>query len=325
MVSARAGWSARLGAAMALAIGDPALWLFGLLGFAARGGILLLALPIVTVPSPVLLSIAFRGEMTAVGPAPSAPWLAFVTALGLGVVVLVGLLVSSWADVAAFERAVRDPETDGLRVGVRPVRHSPREQRALVAWVAAIGATGLIPVLLGAIVAAMSVPSAVVSEVQSPSSTAEPLFERVADRMGPQLLAVLIIALVMEVCVSMATRRVLGARGGVGPGRADASEASLAVAGAARLVREPGRSLAVASLGWLCTLAAVVPVVATTVIAWDACRDMVVALGDAPAPGAIASGVLAVLALATAWVVGLVLVGFAASLRAALWTTNELA
>jgi hypothetical protein len=36
---------------------DPTLWLLGALGFCVRGGIVLLLLPILWVPTPVLLSI----------------------------------------------------------------------------------------------------------------------------------------------------------------------------------------------------------------------------------------------------------------------------
>ncbi len=42
---------------------DPGLWLLGLVGFGARGGLVLLTLPVLTIPSPVLLSILFRDEI----------------------------------------------------------------------------------------------------------------------------------------------------------------------------------------------------------------------------------------------------------------------
>jgi hypothetical protein len=320
-----AGWRSRVRTALALSVGDPVLWLYGLLGFAARGGVLVIALPILTIPSPVLLTIYFRGDLTTTGLSASAPWLGLAAALAFGAAVLVGLLVSAWADVAAFDRAVHDPETDPLRAGTVAGQPSGPRRRGLVMWVAAIEAAGLVPILLGALAVAMLVPGAVVSEVQTPTSTAVPLVDRVVNRIGPELLVLVVVALLADVCVSLATRHLLAARYEVGPRPRDGSDAALAVDGAARLVRQPARSLGVACLAWLVTLLLVVPIVIATVAAWAGLRDIISALGGASAPAGILTAVIAVLVFAAVWIAGLVLVGFGASLRAALWTTDALA
>ena len=69
------GPRAVIGTAAAIVGGDPGLWLLGLAGFGARGGLVLLTLPVLTIPSPVLLSILFRSELGTSGrPPASTPW-----------------------------------------------------------------------------------------------------------------------------------------------------------------------------------------------------------------------------------------------------------
>ena len=52
-----------VGTAAAVVVADPVLWLLGIVGFGVRGGLVLLTLPVLTIPSPVLLSILFRNEL----------------------------------------------------------------------------------------------------------------------------------------------------------------------------------------------------------------------------------------------------------------------
>ena len=139
--------------ALAVVVGDPGLWLLGLLGFAARGGLLLLALPIVTIPGPVLLSIVFRDQVTNANGLAGSPMLVLTGAVVVAGLILFGVLGAAWAEVHAFERTVSDPETEGLRAGrlARPIDGG--ERTSLVLWVAAIFAAGLVPILLMGLVA----------------------------------------------------------------------------------------------------------------------------------------------------------------------------
>src|SRR3972149_6684624 len=105
----------RGGAALSVVVAEPSLWLLGSAGFLVRGGLVLLALPIVTLPSPV-------GITTLLGPAVvntgrlEGPLLAAVAA-GLLLVAglcLAGLFAAAWIDAALFERFVADPHTARL-------------------------------------------------------------------------------------------------------------------------------------------------------------------------------------------------------------------
>ena len=114
--------------ALAVVVGDPGLWLLGLLGFAARGGLLLLALPIVTIPGPVLLSIVFRDQVSSANGLADSPLLVLLGAMVVAGVILFGVLAAAWAEVHAFERTVSDPETEVLRGGrvARPMEGGER-------------------------------------------------------------------------------------------------------------------------------------------------------------------------------------------------------
>ncbi len=69
-----------------------------------EAALILLTLPVLTIPSPVLLSIVFREELGTSGTAPSFDVLTAVVAAITGIGVLVAILVSAWAELHAVER-----------------------------------------------------------------------------------------------------------------------------------------------------------------------------------------------------------------------------
>ena len=117
---------------------DPALWLLGIVGFGARGGLVLLTLPVLTIPSPVLLSILFRNELNTSGTSPSYDVLALMAAALTGVVALLAILVSAWAELHAWNaawpcrRRARSGSAGRRAAGAAPERSS------VLLWVAAV-------------------------------------------------------------------------------------------------------------------------------------------------------------------------------------------
>ena len=82
----------------------PALWSVGLVGFLARGGYLLILLPMLALPSPVSLTVLIGPDLVDAN-GVSARVVALLSLAGALVVVAVaaGLVMAALADVAAFE------------------------------------------------------------------------------------------------------------------------------------------------------------------------------------------------------------------------------
>ncbi|MDQ3937451.1 MAG: hypothetical protein M3253_02080, partial [Chloroflexota bacterium] len=66
----RASWRSALGSALAVVAGQPSLWLLGALGFAGRGGVLLLAIPMLVLPTPIELRILVGSNLGSGGFSP---------------------------------------------------------------------------------------------------------------------------------------------------------------------------------------------------------------------------------------------------------------
>ncbi len=318
------GAAAAASAAAQAVAGSPRLWLLGVVAFAVRGGLPLLTLPILTIPSPVLLSILLRDEIGTAGPSPGLQVVALVLAFGTAIGVLVAMLVSAWCDLQAFEMLTRDDATLDLRLGRAP-RPFGAERTSLLLWLAAIQAAAFIPVLVLVMVVVGSLQGAVTSEVQRPTDLATPLLVRVAADLGEYLVAAVVLIAILEVVVSLASRRLLVARAGLLPrGPGERTETRLALAGALRLVRHPLRVAGVALLSWSVALVAIVGGVAGVTLAWTATRPGLQALAASGDTARLASAPVVLVLLCAVWLAVLCLCGLATAFRTALWTTDAL-
>jgi hypothetical protein len=319
----RRDWRAGVGATTSAVLGDPAAWLLGLAGFLARGGALLLTLPILSIPSPVLLSMLFRGEVGAIGRG-DAQLLAIGVGLVLSAVAIGAVVVSAWVDIGLAERLLRDPETHELRLGRSARRLSPAERRSLVWWVASVQAIAIVPVIIVITMALDAAVRAATDELTTPSGTG-PLVGRVLPAIRGELLLTVGVIVLVEVASSLATRRVMAATWGLLPQPPhDRRESRLAIGALARLVRSPGRVVATALAGWLLVLVTAGLVMLASSLAWTSAREVLVrgAVGS-DAGVTLVTGLLVALFTAV-WLGGLALVGFASAVRAGLWTADAI-
>ncbi len=304
-------------------LGRPSLWLLGALGFAARGGFLLLALPIITVPSPVVLSVIFRGRFSAMGISPELEAVLVVLVAGL---LVGGLLLAALADVAAFERLIGDPESGELRAGVEARSLEGGEGKRLVLTLAGIQALSLLPAAIVALGLYQGLTSLVISEVQAPSSLGTPLVLRVLEGARDPLLAFALLLLLADMLYALASRAVLAWHFRVGlPGRPRPSGApAAAMQGAERLVIRPLRTLATGALAWSVSLVVLLPIAWASSVAWDGVRGAYLSPRGLGEPTTLLLAFLASLAFAAIWVAGSILAGFASAVRAALWSADAL-
>ncbi|MCY7418042.1 MAG: hypothetical protein LH650_06020 [Chloroflexi bacterium] len=319
------GTGAVVSTAAAVVAADPALWLLGIVGFGVRGGLILLTLPVLTIPSPVLLSILFRNELNTSGTSASFDVLAAAAAALTGIVALLAILISAWAELHSIERCVASPLSGTLRLG-RPARRlEPRERSSVLLWVAAVQAAGLMPILLLTFLLVGRIGRLVATELQTPSDLAMPLIARVARDIAPTLLGVLLIVAVIEVLVSVASRRLVIARLGLLPdGAGERTEGRLAIHGALRGVRQPLRVAGVAAMSWATAAVAILVAVGSLSLAWGATRQGLAALGRSGDMGAMLGALIMACLLSVVWIGALCLCGLASAFRGSLWTMDTL-
>lgn len=323
---AEPGWRAGVAAAVSVAMGEPKLWLLGALGFAARGGLIFLALPIVTIPSPVVLSLIFRGQLSSAGLADGSVGVLTAAAVVSVVLIALALLAAAFADVAAFELLADDPETGDLRTDVAARRFDRRDRLRSVLTLASIQAVALAPAVLIAALVAARMEAAFLQELTSPSSFTTPLFLRVIGAASEPLVALGIALVGADLVYSLAGRAVLVTRAGLDHRGAlgHRGTARSALGGALRLATRPGRTVATALLAWPVTILVLTPVVWAAGVAWSGVRSVFLTTSGWSDPAVVPAVFLMTVIFAAIWVAAIILAGFASAVRAALWSADAL-
>ncbi|HEY8198313.1 MAG TPA: hypothetical protein VIF44_00965 [Candidatus Limnocylindrales bacterium] len=282
----------RSAAALEAAVSDPGAWPIGILGFLVRGGVVVLALPILTLPSPV-------GVGTILGPAVVSTGriegplrdLLIVATTAFAVIVAIAVLL------AAVDQSLLHQ-----RWGIPPAAVG----RAAVGRLAAGEILALLP--LGAAIAVTlgRVVDDVHSELLLPGDLSVSFAARVVARSAVPLGVLVGALLVTEALDGMLSRRVL-----VRDRRPPAGLHALASV------------VGTAAVGWLMTLVVLVPGLAIIGATWDAARvawsrSSSAVIGSADAVLAM----VATVALVAVWVGILLLCGMASLVRAHLWTSR---
>ena len=297
---------ATLVASLLVTLARPATWLLALATFLIRGGFVLVLAPIVVLPTavelgnllaPVLTTLLFRGVTPMIAVLQVVGGVAFLFWL------LVGGLVAAAAETEVVRRVAADDEVwlPAERSRLAPAAHPTR--RVLLVRLAAY-----LPLLLVALPwSSYRFVLVGYDELTAPSAGGLPLAIRIA--LGaPDAVALLVVAwLLGEIVGALAVRRVVLA--------GDGAWSALAWA-LSCLARRPARNLAL-SVVPLVPLVVVLVIVGTAGSAtWDALRAALSIGGDR----LIALVLLA--ALVALFAGGLLLIGVASAVRAAVWTVD---
>lgn len=289
---------ATLVASLLATLERPATWPLALAGFLVRGGLLLVLLPIVVLPTAVGLANVLAPILTSAvltGLTSSVLIVIAATALG-GVAWLLGGGLLAAATEAEGVRLV--VEGEGVSVPPRPD----------VAWrILAVRLAAYVPLILALIFGATRIVAAAYREFTVPVDTVTPLALRVIKAVPDALALVVLAWLFGEILGAVAARRVVIAD--------DGTLRALRL-GLAHVVRRPLRCVALAVVPLLALIAVLVPSAAAAAASWSAIRA---SLEDG-------SGTLltlgAVVILVAVWTGQLVLLGMVAAWRAAVWTVD---
>jgi len=300
-----------LGGGLRVTLVTPATWPLALAAFLIRGGIVLLVLPIVVLPSPVGLGDALGPTLTAVA-LGSPPPEAFIGG-GLAVAgVVLWLFGGGWLAAALEAEGARIVAADEEVAAVLapPAMATPvagREGRT-AGRILAARLIANIPLLVVLAWGSIRLVAVAYDELTSPLDVSTPIVLRVL-LATPEVVAALVVTwMVGEMVGAVAARRIVLAGDGVGRALGTAAGTCL---------RHPLSALA---LFWLPTLVlglVVLPSAIAAGSAWAAASAVLDEPGDPP------RAVTSVLALSFLWIVGLLLASVASAWRTAVWTVAE--
>lgn len=311
---------AALSGALLITLATPATWPLALAAFLLRGGLLLVVLPIIVLPSPVGLgNLLAPTLMTLVLGGGSGGIVLLVGTLALALVVWVvgGGLIAASLEAESARMVARDPDGEGAGhegAGHEGAGHDAAAGRDAAPALSRFGeasrvlAARLFAHLPTGLVVAWGLArlvSLAYRELTSPLDVATPIALRVVRAAPEVVVAVVVIWTIGEIVGAMAARRIaLGGRGTVRALR-DA---------VVSLLRHPLASLVGFGLPTLTLLLVLASSALAAAAAWETVRVAMRTSGD---PISVAATVVLFVAV---WIVGLLLIGVTSAWRTAVWS-----
>ena len=327
-------------------LSSPVMWVVGAAGFLARGGILVLALPILSLPTPVgvtllvpPLSVTTSGISSVFLPELLAAGAVTVLVVALGLLLgaladavvyqqLVGLArahATAAHDTAARDTAARDTAAHDTAApgSILPAAMpGPRDGAPrLVAKLIGVEVLALLPAIAMSIFTVSRLIAVGEQEYLLPSSTSVPYVARVLQGASTALVALGACLLLADVVNALLSRRLL--RGAYRPEEVPMGGRPRPAARAEQALRGAARTAATWLATWLVTIVSLVPGLLAIALAWPAVRDTYAATLSSAPPGPVEL-VAATLAFVAAWIVALLVAGAGSALRAATWSSGRL-
>jgi hypothetical protein len=287
----------------------PSTWPLAMFTFLVRGGILLVAAPILVLPSVVGLGNVLAPTLTAFvfgGVTPSTIWLVMAAGASVAAWVVLGGIATAAAEaegvrIVAAEAAAADDLPDAAVV-TAAVGAAPRRWRIVVArWIAAVPLVGI------AAIGSVRLVAVAYRELTVPSDTSIPVAVRVVSGAPEVLVALALAWFVGGIVAALATRHLVLA------GSTVRDALGYAVG---RVVRRPLRAIVVGGVPLVAFGLGLVVAVTVAALAAALIRD---ALAGASEP---LVALLRTLVFVGLWAAGLVVVAVAAAWRAAAWTVE---
>ena len=302
-----------LSAALLATLATPATWALALGAFLLRGGILLFALPIVVLPTPVGLGNVLGPTLTSIA-LGSATIDVAIAAVAITLGVLAWLVLGGWLAAgleAAGARIVARDEDVAALAGPAVVTTMSRGSSgdALIATrILLARLISFLPLAIALSWGSVRLVFVTYRELTDPVEVVTPIVLRVLSAAPEVIVAIVAAWMVGEIVGAMAARRIAMAGEGVLGALGRAATTS---------IRHPFSTLA---WFWLPTFVLVVVLTTASLgaaSAWDAVRSI---LGEDAGPLWVLAAVVAFVVL---WMIGLLLAGVVCAWRAAVWTVAE--
>ena len=295
-------------AALLVTLATPATWPIALGTFLVRGGIVVVLLPIVVLPTTVGIGNTFGPTLQTVA-FGSIPIEIIVVTASIGLGGLLWIIAGGWLAAALEAEGARivasDEDATGPAAG--PVAQPTGRVAARI-----LTARLLASLPLGVILALGSVRLvfATYRELTTPIDVATPIAVRVLGSAPEVVIAVIVAWTLAEIVGAVAARRIA---------LTDAPVGAALVHAVAVLLREPLSSLARFWLPWLVLLIILMPFARVADLGSGAVGSV---LGDQDDP---IGSLVTVVAFVGLWIIGLLLIAVVCAWRAAIWTVVEVA
>jgi hypothetical protein len=280
----------------------PVTWALGLVGFLAGGGLLVVGIPILALPTPTGVQTILGAPVTALVfgvPTTGLIVLAAVATVGGLGLVTGAVIVGAWAERQGIGVTLEAAAEEGA-IEAMSLEGAPGTFRVTV-----IRLLALVPVVAVIAVSATHVYDVVYRELVLPDDLVTPLPLRVVVALPMHLGVLLATWLLSDAAAAMGVRRLVLERRSVG---------AAWVLGWYEVVRRPLRVLGTAIGGAVLVGLLVGPSLAAAAIGWSRVRDILVE-GRAPYVA-----IPAVLVWVAIWLGSLVLASVATGIRASAWT-----
>ena len=300
----------------------PALWSVGLVGFLARGGFLLILLPMLALPSPVSLSVLIGPDLVDANGLSARVAALLLLAGGLVVLALAGgLVMAALADIAAFEGLLS-------AAGVTAPSPAGRPTVRLVGKLLLVQLVAAVPLLVALVPTVAAMAGVVRQEILLPSDQGLPLWWRVVEGTWPWLAVVAATALLSTHIYSVVGRELLARHAGLLSPAARSSTMGRVMGATAALFRRPLRAVAASVAVWAMGICGAILAAALIALGWTIAEVVYLSppagatlLATAATWLAAAAGTVALVGLLGA---ALVLLGATAAMRSALLTMAAL-
>lgn len=295
-------------AALLVTLATPATWPIALATFLVRGGIVVVLLPIVVLPSTVGIGTSFGPTLLTVA-FGSIPIEVIVAAGSIGIGALVWLIVGGWLAAALEAEGTRIIAQDE-EVAEPPTSAVAQPAGRVAARILVVRLVASLPLVVVLALGSIRLVFVTYRELTTPLDVATPIAVRVI-RGAPEVVIALIVAwMLAEIVGAVAARRIA---------LTDARVVVALAHAVGVVLREPPASLARFWLPSLALLAILVPSALAADAAWAAVRTVLRGEDD---PIQL---IVTVVAFVGLWMVGLLLIGVVCAWRAAVWTVVEVA
>ena len=302
----RLPWRTAMAAAVVVTLVRPATWVVALAGFLAGAGIVVLAWPIMVLPTPTGIQNLLGAPIANLvfgGLTPRLAAALVAAGVAAAALILAGLLAGAWAEVRGIGLVLHGAADEGYIAP--PASRTEDPHRLVVFRVAVLRLLSLVPPLMVFALSWKTLYDVTYHELILPGDLTTPLPIRVMEQV-PLVLAALFAAwLLADAAAAVGARRLVLER------RRLLEAWAL---GWADLVRRPHRIVGAALFGDLALLLATGPALVAASLAWVRVREALEVAVGSPI------GIIAAALWVAIWLGSVVLAGVGAAVRAAAWT-----
>jgi hypothetical protein len=201
--------SAAFFASLLVSLGRPAWWVLALAGFLARGGIILVILPIVSLPSPLGLSDVFAPAIMQLRlGSPDVALVAMIVGVAVGFVacVLIGGLIGAATDLALIRDGALAAAEEGV-TATGPIG-GPGGFR-VVTRILIVRIVAHLPLAVAVAIGSVAIVNATYAELTRPVDVATPLVVRVVAGAAWPIVGIVVAWLLGELAGGTAARRIV--------------------------------------------------------------------------------------------------------------------